>query len=108
MCVQFMADAGALVGVFSRYTARPAAHFRETLAAARLLALPDEQASEVVRTASACTAAARTATCTAVAGGSAAFAAAAASKPRADPLLTQLGVACLTLPQIMAVVERRA
>ncbi len=101
-----MADAGALVGVFSRYTARPAAHFRETLAAARLLALPDEQAAEVVRTASsACAAATRTATCTAAADGSAS---AAASRPRADPLLTQLGVACLTLPQTMAVVERRA
>lgn len=37
-----------MVSVFSPFTKRPAAHFREVLAAVRLLTVGDQEAAEVV------------------------------------------------------------
>ncbi|GAX79508.1 hypothetical protein CEUSTIGMA_g6949.t1 [Chlamydomonas eustigma] len=117
---QFLADASALVSVFSRYTARPAAHFRETMAAARLLCLSDDEAAEVIRRASSCLAFTHVPHQAVDAAGAVAQANGGTYHPpvsvsgvgvgpsyKKEPLLVHLGVVCLTLPQIMAVIERR-
>ena len=50
--LQFCSDAQGVASVFAPFTGRPAAHFRELLAASRLLSLGDELAADVVRRAS--------------------------------------------------------
>ncbi len=86
---QLLADSTALAGIFQPYTQKPAAHFRETLAACRLLMLSDDEASEVVRRVSALEAS----------EGPAAY--------KKDSLLLHLGAVCLTPHQMIAVIERR-
>uniref|UniRef100_A0A7S3R862 Uncharacterized protein n=1 Tax=Dunaliella tertiolecta TaxID=3047 RepID=A0A7S3R862_DUNTE len=84
---QFAVDCAGMVAVFSPFTKRPAAHFREMLAAARLLTLGDQDTQEVVRKAS--------------------MQAAVGEPLWREPWLAQLGVGCLSAQQVIAVVERR-
>ncbi|KAG1679505.1 hypothetical protein FOA52_011105 [Chlamydomonas sp. UWO 241] len=86
---QLGVDAASLAALFAPYTRKPAAHVRETLGAARLLGLTDNEAAEVVR---------RVSTAMSTGGPDA---------HKKDSLLLQLGAACLTPNQIVAVIERR-
>eukprot|EP00798_Chlamydomonas_sp_ICE-L_P006287 gene6287-2919_t len=88
---QFLTDVSGMVSVFSPYTKRPAAHFRELLAACRLLLLEDERAADVVRRMS---------------GVTASQGEMALHKCK-DPVLIELGVVFLSPQQIICVVEHR-
>ncbi|KAL6750950.1 TIP-1 family-domain-containing protein [Haematococcus lacustris] len=84
---QFAVDCSGLLAVFSEFCKRPEAHFKEVLAAARLLTLPEEYTPAVVRLASA----------QQVLG-----------QPLwKEPYLVSIKVSCLSAQQVVAVLERR-
>lgn len=93
---QLDADIRALAGILAPYTGRPTAHLRESLAAAKLLSLNDDEAGEVVRRVSGLAAAGA-----GLEGGE------LGPAYKKDSLLVHLGATCLLPQQIMAVVQCR-
>ena len=80
---QLDADLAAMSAIFGEYTSRPAAHFKESQEACRLLGLPHAQAVQLL----------------------AVLQTAAAQPPRES--LTPLGVKCLNAEQAAVVLQQR-
>ncbi len=96
-----LTDAQAILSLLVPYTAKPAAHLRETLAAAHLLMLSDDEAAEVIRRVSSLT------VISSPSNMNGKFASGTTSTYRQDPLLVHFGLVSLNPQQIMAVIERR-